>query len=83
MQEAVTVMRSAGYRGVISIPGIDFANNLSKWLTHMPKDPHQQLIAEAHVYGKNTCSSVSCLDGHSAGHGAVEGSKCVHVGVKR
>jgi Cellulase (glycosyl hydrolase family 5) len=62
MQQAVTVMRRAGYRGVISIPGIDYANDLSKWLSHRPKDPRRQLIAEAHVYGKNTCSTVSCFD---------------------
>ena len=62
MQQAVTVMRRAGYRGVIAIPGIDFANNLSRWLTHRPKDPLRQLVAEAHVYGKNTCASVSCFD---------------------
>jgi len=62
MQQAVTVMRRAGYRGVISIPGIDYANNLSSWLAHIPKDPRRQLVAEAHVYGKNTCSSVACFD---------------------
>ncbi len=62
MQEAVTVMRRAGYRGVISIPGLSYANDLSKWLSHMPKDPRRQLIAEAHVYGKNTCSSVACFN---------------------
>jgi hypothetical protein len=62
MQQAVTTMRRAGYRGVISIPGLDYANNLSKWLSHLPKDPRRQLIAEAHVYGKNTCSSIDCLN---------------------
>ena len=62
MQLAVNAMRAAGYRGVIAIPGIDYANNLSKWLSHEPKDPLKQLIAEAHVYGKNTCSSVACFD---------------------
>ena len=62
MQQAVTVMRGAGYRGVIAIPGIDYANNLSQWLSHKPRDPRRQLIAEAHVYGKNTCSSVSCFN---------------------
>ena len=39
MQEAVTVMRRAGYRGVISIPGLDYANNLSKWLSAHPSRP--------------------------------------------
>lgn len=62
MQEAVTRMRRAGYKGVISIPGIDYANDLTHWLSHKPNDPRRQLIAEAHVYGKNSCSSNSCLD---------------------
>jgi endoglucanase len=62
MQQAVTVMRKAGYRGVISIPGIDYANDLSQWLSHMPRDPRRQLIAETHVYGKNTCSTLACFD---------------------
>jgi endoglucanase len=61
MQQAVDVMRKAGYRGVIAIPGIDYANNLSHWLSHRPRDPLRQLIAEAHVYGKNTCSTSSCF----------------------
>jgi endoglucanase len=61
MQQAVNVMRAAGYRGVISIPGIDYANDLSHWLSHEPNDPLHQLLAEAHVYGGNTCSSTACL----------------------
>jgi hypothetical protein len=62
MQQAVRVMRRAGYRGPIAIPGLDYANDLSKWLTHEPRDPLHQLVAEAHVYGNNTCASVVCLD---------------------
>jgi endoglucanase len=62
MQQAVTVMRGAGYKGVISIPGVQYANDLSHWLSHMPKDPLHQLIAEAHVYGKQICASTACLD---------------------
>jgi endoglucanase len=62
MQQAVNVMRKAGYKGVISIPGVTYANDLSKWLSHMPKDALHQLIAEAHVYGKNTCSNASCFN---------------------
>jgi hypothetical protein len=62
MQQAVTVMRRAGYTGVIAIPGIDYANDLSRWLSHRPRDPLHQLIAEAHVYGKNTCDTTSCFD---------------------
>lgn len=62
MQEAVDVMRRAGYRGVIAVPGIQFANDLAQWLTYEPKDPLHQLIAEAHVYGKNVCDTTSCFD---------------------
>jgi hypothetical protein len=57
MQQAVTVMRQAGYQGVISIPGINYANNLSQWLSHEPNDPDHQLIAEAHIYGNNSCGA--------------------------
>ena len=62
MQLAVDVMRAAGYRGPIAVPGINFANDLSQWLAYEPNDPLHQLVAEAHVYGKNNCSSLVCLD---------------------
>jgi endoglucanase len=62
MQQAVDVMRAAGYRGVISIPGLYYANDLSHWLSFEPSDPLHQLVAEAHVYGKNPCASAACLD---------------------
>jgi hypothetical protein len=62
MQQAVDVMRAAGYRGPIAIPGIEYANDLRQWLTHEPVDPAGQLVAEAHVYGKNACSTTACLD---------------------
>jgi endoglucanase len=62
MQQAVGVFRKAGYRGVIAIPGVNYANDLSKWLSHKPVDPRHQLIAEAHVYGKNICDTTSCFD---------------------
>jgi hypothetical protein len=66
MQQAVNVMRSAGYRGPIAISGNSYANNLSQWLAFEPRDPLQQLIAEAHVYGKNPCSSTLCFDQNMA-----------------
>jgi hypothetical protein len=61
MQQAVNTMRAAGYRGVIAIPGVNFANDLTRWLTYEPTDPLHQLIAEAHIYGNNACSSPACL----------------------
>jgi endoglucanase len=72
MQQAVNLMRSAGYDGVIAVPCIDYANacgkingsdyNGSTWLRSRPSDPAGQLIAEAHVYGKNLCDAVQCFD---------------------
>jgi Cellulase (glycosyl hydrolase family 5) len=62
MQQAVTLMRRAGYRGVIAIPGVDYANDLSHWLSRRPRDPLNQLVAEAHVYGNNGCASNGCLN---------------------
>jgi endoglucanase len=61
MQQAVDVMRQAGYRGVIAVPGINYANDLTDWLSHEPRDPLHQLIAEAHLYGKDTCDTTRCL----------------------
>jgi len=62
MQQAVDVMRAAGYTGVIAIPGLSYANTMSQWLSHKPVDPSGQLVAEAHLYGGNTCSTVACLE---------------------
>ncbi len=72
MQQAVDRIRKAGYEGVISIPCIDYANACGKidgsnyggstWLKSRPHDPKRQLIAEAHVYGKNLCDTATCFD---------------------
>jgi endoglucanase len=62
MRQAVQHMRGAGFHGPISIPCIDYANDCSKWLTYRPDDPDRQIVAEAHVYGKNTCDAVACFD---------------------
>lgn len=62
MDQAVRVMRRAGYTGIISIPGIDYANDLTAWLRHEPSDPLHQIVAEAHVYQGQICSTISCFD---------------------
>jgi hypothetical protein len=72
MQQAVDVMRGEGYRGVISIPCIDYAQMCgvvdgtdfegSSWLASRPNDPLHQLVAEAHVYGETLCDTLSCFD---------------------
>jgi hypothetical protein len=73
MQQAVDVMRQNGYRGLVAIPCIDFANACgglpdgsrydgSTWLESKPSDPAGELLAEAHVYGKNLCDAKACFD---------------------
>ena len=77
MQQAVHRMRNAGYRGVIAIPCIDYGNACgrrpdgslprgSTWLMSRPHDSARQLIAEAHVYGKNLCDTTACFDSSMA-----------------
>jgi endoglucanase len=73
MQQAVNRMRGVGYQGVIAIPCLYYANSCgtlpdgslyrgSTWLRSRPSDPAHQLIAEAHIYGKNLCASAACFD---------------------
>jgi hypothetical protein len=61
MQQAVNVMRTAGYNGPIAIPCITYANDCTQWLSHKPSDPKNALLAEAHIYGKNVCSDITCF----------------------
>jgi hypothetical protein len=61
-QQLVTTIRQTGATQPISIGGIDYANNLTQWLAFKPTDPLNALMAEAHVYGKNTCDNPSCFN---------------------
>jgi len=73
MDQAVTVMRGAGYSGPIAIPCIDYANTCadptsggdysgSTWIKSHPTDPDNQLIAEVHIYGGQLCATAACLN---------------------
>jgi hypothetical protein len=60
MQSLVTAIRGTGATQPISVPGIDWANNLSQWLQNEPSDPQHALMAEFHQYGDQTCASATC-----------------------
>jgi hypothetical protein len=60
-KQAVRLIRAAGFGGVIAIPGVAWANDLSAWLANEPHDPLGQLVAEAHVYGGQVCSTTACF----------------------
>jgi endoglucanase len=72
MQEAVHLMRGAGYRGTIALPCIAYANvcqtvhggewGAGTWLKDQAVDPLHQIVAEAHVYGKNVCDTPACFN---------------------
>lgn len=65
MKELVTIVRSAGFHGVLSLSGIDYANTLggtSGWLALKPADPDGNLAAAVHVYKGNARQSTSAWE---------------------
>jgi endoglucanase len=71
MQAALSTIRATGATNVVTASGIDWANNLQGWLANKPADPLNQLMAEQHVYGGNTCYTPSCLTANTAPVAAV------------
>jgi hypothetical protein len=71
MQAALDTIRATGAANVVTASGIDYANNLTQWLTNKPADPLNQLMAEQHVYGGNTCYTPACLNTTTAPVAAV------------
>jgi endoglucanase len=66
MQGALNAVRGSGAGNVVSVSGIDWANNLTEFLANRPSDPSGQLVAEQHIYDFNVCGSVSCLQSEVA-----------------
>jgi endoglucanase len=62
VQALVNVIRDVGATQPILVNGLDWANDLSGWLTHTPHDPARQLVAGWHVYPGQSCSSTACWD---------------------
>jgi endoglucanase len=60
MQSLVDAVRSQGATQPLLLGGIEWSNDLSGWLAHLPKDPQNQLVASVHVYPNNTCNSATC-----------------------
>jgi endoglucanase len=53
-------VRSTGARNVIMLGGLEFANDLTQWLTYEPTDPDHNLVASWHSYNFNACNTQSC-----------------------
>jgi hypothetical protein len=60
MQELISAVRATGSKQPLMLGGLDYANDLSDWLTYEPTDPDHQLIASVHVYPTGHCNYVAC-----------------------
>ncbi len=60
MQQLVNNVRAAGAGQPIMVGGLDWANDLSGWLSHEPQDPNHQLAASWHSYPGQPCAVQSC-----------------------
>lgn len=60
MQTLVNVIRAAGATNMILVPGLDWANDISKWLQTAPSDPDHNIVVSWHSYPGETCGQESC-----------------------
>lgn len=61
-QTLLDTVRDIGVTNIVMIGGLAYSNDLSQWLTYRPKEPLNNVMAFAHIYNVNTCSSTSCYD---------------------
>jgi endoglucanase len=62
MQELINTVRSTGATQPIMANGLNWANDMSGWLSHAPIDPQHQLIAGWHTYPGELCADTACWD---------------------
>jgi hypothetical protein len=66
MQTLVTAIRAQGATQPVMVGGLNFANDLSQWLTHAPNDPLKQEAASFHNYMGQECDNVGCWNSEIA-----------------
>jgi hypothetical protein len=66
MQSLITAVRSTGARNVIMLGGLRYADDLTGWLRHAPKDRDHNLVASWHFYPWNPCNNPRCWNGQVA-----------------
>jgi endoglucanase len=66
MQSLVDAIRATGSRRPVLLAGIDYANDLRRWLASRPDDPAGQLVASFHNYQGQRCDHVSCWNAEIA-----------------
>ena len=57
MQSMLTAVRNAGANNLVLLAGIEYANDLSQWLTYKPTDPANNFAASWHVYPNSNYTS--------------------------
>lgn len=62
MQALVDAVRSTGARQPIIVSGINYANDLGRWLEMAPTDPVDALMAGFHLYNFNLCDDRPCWE---------------------
>jgi hypothetical protein len=63
MQSLLDTVRATGATNVVMAGGLNWADDMSGWLAHKPKDPQGQLAASWHAYaGSNHCETVTCWE---------------------
>ncbi|MDT0347411.1 cellulase family glycosylhydrolase [Streptomyces litchfieldiae] len=77
MQDLVDAVRDTGATNVIMAGGLEWTNNLSRWLEFKPADPTGNLMASWHSYNFNACVTTSCWDSTI---GTVAAQVPVHAG---
>ncbi len=60
MQAVVDAIRDAGAEQPVLLGGLDYANDLSRWLEFRPED--DQLVAAFHSYDFKECGTRACWD---------------------
>jgi hypothetical protein len=59
-QTLVNTIRATGATNVIMVPGLQWTNDLTRWVTYRPTDPQNNLAASFHTYGQGCLQS--CWD---------------------
>jgi hypothetical protein len=62
MTELLAAVRAAGASNLVLLGGVEYSNQLSRWLDYAPVDPRSNIAAAWHVYDFNGCNSTACYD---------------------
>ena len=69
MQAMINAVRNPPAKGgasaanVLLLGGLNYANDTSGWLANEPSDPDHNLVADAHIYGNDTCGAYTIKNG--------------------